>query len=80
MVEGLEVRAQVVVPLEVDGAEVAAERRLARVRPLVHRQVGPPLEHPEMHFVDFEIKQKISKFLMLQTDLLSYLAETDSFA
>ena len=47
MVEGLEVRAQVVTPLEVDRAEVAPEGRLPSVRPLVHRQVGPPLEHPE---------------------------------
>ena len=46
MVERVEVRAQVVAPLEVDGAQLAAERRLARVRPLVHRQVRPPTEHP----------------------------------
>ena len=47
VVEGLEVRAQVVTPLEVDRAEVAPEGRLPCVGPLVHRQVGPPLEHPE---------------------------------
>ena len=36
-----------VTPLEVDGAQVAPERRLASVRPLVHSQVAPPLEHPD---------------------------------
>ena len=46
VVERLEVRAQVVTPLEVDGAKVAPEGRLTSVSPLVHRQVAPPLEHP----------------------------------
>ena len=47
VVERLEVRAQVVTALEVDGAQVAPEGRLASVRPLVHRKVTPTLEHPE---------------------------------
>ena len=47
VVERLEVRAQVVTPLEVDGAQVAPEGRLASVGPLVHRKVTPTLEHPE---------------------------------
>ena len=47
MVECLEVRAQVVAPLEVDRAQVATEGRLTRVGAFVQRQVGPTLEHPE---------------------------------